>query len=85
MHDHMDSLSNDMVCADIANLIDYAGQDHAAKTGKLRCLGYCMSGPFAFAAAAQFPDRIAASASIHGVKLITDAPDSPHLGVSKIA
>ncbi len=85
MHDHMDSLSNDMVCADIANLIDYADQDHAAKTVKLGCLGYCMSGPFAFAAAAQFPDRIAASASIHGVKLITDAPDSPHLGASKIA
>ena len=43
-----------------------------------------MSGPFAFAAAAAFPDRIAASASIHGVRLFLDAEDSPHLSAGKI-
>ena len=55
MHEHMDSLSNDMVCKDIAQLIDYADQDDAAKSGKLGCVGYCLSGPFAFAAAARCP------------------------------
>lgn len=84
MHEHMDSLSNDMVCKDIAQLIDYADQDDAAKSGKLGCVGYCMSGPFAFAAAARFPDRVAASASFHGVRLMIDAPDSPHLEAHKI-
>ncbi|MBG10393.1 MAG: hydrolase [Gammaproteobacteria bacterium] len=84
MHAHMDALNTAMVCEDIANLIDYADQDGAAKTGKLGCVGYCMSGPFAFAAAAQFPDRIAASASLHGVHLMTDALDSPHLDAHKI-
>ena len=44
-----------------------------------------MSGPFAFAAAARFPDRVAASASFHGVRLMIDAPDSPHLEAHKIA
>ena len=84
MHAHMDSLSNDMICMDIAQLIDYADRDDAAKPGKLGCVGYCMSGPFAFAAAARFPDRVAASASFHGVRLMTDATDSPHLEAHKI-
>ena len=43
-----------------------------------------MSGPFAFAAAAAFPDRIAASASLHGVRLFNDADDSPHKSAHKI-
>ncbi len=85
MHAHMDSLSNDMICKDIAQLIDYADRDDAAKPGKLGCVGYCMSGPFAFAAAARFPDHVAASASFHGVRLMTDAADSPHLEAHKIS
>ena len=43
-----------------------------------------MSGPFAFAAAAEFPDRIRASASLHGVRLFSDAADSPHHDAHKI-
>ena len=84
MHEHMDSLSNAMVCSDVKTLIDFADNDEAARDGKLGCVGYCMSGPFAFAAAAAFPDRVAASASLHGVRLMTDAPDSPHLDAHKI-
>jgi carboxymethylenebutenolidase len=37
-----------------------------------------MCGQFAIAAAAKGPDRIKAAASIYGVALITDVPDSPH-------
>ena len=48
------------------------------------CVGYCMSGPFAFAAAAVFAERIAATASIHGVRLYLDSDDSPHLDAAKI-
>jgi carboxymethylenebutenolidase len=33
------------------------------------CVGYCMSGPFSFAMAGTFPDRIKAAASIYGVRL----------------
>jgi len=81
---HMDSLTNAMVCGDVGSLMKYAASDRAARKGKTGCVGYCMSGPFAFAAAAAYPDRIAASASIHGVKLFTDQPDSPHLDAAKI-
>ncbi len=84
MFTHMDSLTNAMVCADIAALLDGAAADKAARKGKVGCVGYCMSGPFAFAAAAAFPDTIAASASFHGVRLFTESPDSPHLDAGKI-
>ncbi len=84
MHEHMDSLSNAVVCEDIKALIAFADQDSAARDGKSGCVGYCMSGPFAFAAAAAFPERIAASASFHGVSLYSEKPDSPHLDADKI-
>lgn len=84
MFEHMHSLSNSMVCEDIQILLDFAASDDAAREGKTGCVGYCMSGPFAFAAAAAFPDRIVASASFHGVRLCVDSDDSPHLDASKI-
>lgn len=84
MFEHMNSLSNAMVCDDIQALMDFAATDDAAREGKAGCVGYCMSGPFAFAAAAAFADRIAASASFHGVRLVTDADDSPHLNAGNI-
>ena len=84
MFEHMHSLSNAMVCQDIQAMLDYAATQDAASIGKIGCVGYCMSGPFAFAAAAAFPDRIAAAASIHGVRLCVDAEDSPHLDAAKI-
>jgi len=42
-------------------------------------VGYCMSGRFALQALAEAPDRIACAASFYGTRLVTDAPDSPHL------
>jgi carboxymethylenebutenolidase len=80
----MDSLTNAMVCEDIQMLIDFADQDVAAGDGKMGCVGYCMSGPFAFAAAAAFPERMAAAASFHGVRLLLDSVDSPHLDAAQI-
>ena len=79
MFGHMNSLSNAMVCEDIGVLLKHAQTDPAASDGPIGCVGYCMSGPFAFAAASAFPERVAASASFHGVRLFGDASDSPHL------
>ncbi len=85
MYEHMNSLSNFMVCEDIQALMDFSDLDNAANDGKVGCVGYCMSGPFAFAAAATFSDKIAASASFHGVRLLVDAEDSPHLGAERVS
>jgi carboxymethylenebutenolidase len=81
---HMNSLSNAMVCEDTVAMLDYAATDSAAAEGEIGCVGYCMSGQFAFAAAAAFPERMRAAASIHGVLLMTDEADSPHLAAAEI-
>lgn len=84
MFEHMRSLSIAMVLEDIEAMFGSAAADTAASDSKAGCVGYCMSGPFVFAAAAKFANRIAASASIHGVRLISDAKDSPHLTAHEI-
>ncbi|MCP4004720.1 MAG: dienelactone hydrolase family protein [bacterium] len=84
MFEHMDSLSIQMVNEDTSAMLEHAAGDGHAADGPVGALGYCMSGPFAFAAAAAFPDRIAASASLHGVRLCTEADDSPHRDANKI-
>ena len=84
MFEHMNSLSNAMVCDDARSLLDHLDADPAAATGPVGVVGYCMSGPFAFAAASAFPERIAAAASLHGVRLCTEAEDSPHLNADRV-
>ena len=53
------------------------------KPGPAGCVGHCMSGPFALAAASRYP-RMKAAAALYGVDMVTDAPDSPHLGVPDV-
>jgi carboxymethylenebutenolidase len=48
------------------------------------CVGYCMGGRLAFITAGTYPERVAASASIHPGGLVTDKPDSPHANAPKI-
>lgn len=88
---HMNSLTNVMVCEDVLACMDFAigegegrGEAAAAKNRPVGAVGYCMSGPFAFAAAAAFPDRMRAAASLHGVRLCTEALDSPHRQADRI-
>jgi len=81
---HMNSLTNALVCEDVRACLQFASTDAAAAHGPVGTVGYCMSGPFAFAAAAAFPERIAAAASFHGVRLYTEALDSPHLQADRI-
>ncbi len=80
----MDNLSNAMVNRDCASLIGHARGDDAADATKVGVVGYCMSGPFAIMAAAQHNDCVRAAASFHGVRLVTDTDDSPHLHLDAI-
>jgi carboxymethylenebutenolidase len=79
MFELMSALSNDLVTADARALIAHADGDTAASTTKVGSVGYCMSGPFAVYLLGQMPGKIVAGASLHGVALLTDAADSPHL------
>jgi len=74
----MESLTIAKIMDDTDALLAFAAKDPAASKGKIGAVGYCMSGQFAINAAAHIPDRVAAAASIYGVRLITDKPDSPH-------
>ena len=84
MMELMDNLTNAMVCEDTQVMFDYMANQADAGSGPVGITGYCMSGPFVFAAAAAFPERIKAALSVHGVKLYSDAADSPHLDAHKI-
>jgi len=74
----MESLTIPLVMADTDALLTFAKSDAAASVGPAGAVGYCMSGEFAINAAARHPERIIAAASIYGVRLVTDAADSPH-------
>ncbi|MFC3078309.1 dienelactone hydrolase family protein [Phenylobacterium terrae] len=78
MFELMESLSIEMVMRDAEALIAHAATQPAASSGAMGCVGYCMSGQFSINAAARFPNRVAAAASIYGTFLVTDRPDSPH-------
>lgn len=71
------------VMNDVAALIAYTDGHNDIKNGPVGVHGYCMSGPYALAAAARYPDRIAAAASIYGTWLVSDAEESPHLNLDK--
>ena len=84
MFEQMDALSNDLFCDDVQAIFDHVDGNDRVATGPVGIVGYCMSGPFAVAAAGRFPDRVKVAASLHGVRLITEAADSPHLAAEKI-
>ena len=69
---------------DIGAMVAFAEQQTDVKRGPVGCHGYCMSGPYALAAAARYPDRIAAAASFYGTWLVSEAEESPHLSLSKV-
>lgn len=67
------------VMRDVAEMLAFLDTQRAVKPGPVGVHGYCMSGPYALAAAARFPGRITAAASIYGTWLVSDAEESPHL------
>ncbi len=69
MVSYMNQLSDRMVASDTEALFAYVDGLAAADASRVGCIGYCMSGPFSFAMAAMFPDRIRAAASLYGVRL----------------
>jgi carboxymethylenebutenolidase len=74
------SITADMTTTDATALAGFLGQQEAIEpTRKLGAIGYCMGGAMTLRTAAAIPDRIAAIASFHGGKLVTQEASSPHL------
>ena len=82
MMEHL-STKRDLAMSDTQAMLDFVDGRKEAKASALGAVGYCMSGPFVFAAAGRFPERVKCAASIYGVRLATDREDSPHLQAHK--
>ncbi|MGO8916008.1 MAG: dienelactone hydrolase family protein [Stellaceae bacterium] len=87
-HQRMRAVRTEMtippVMEDVAAMLAFLDGRKEVKPGPVGCHGYCMSGPYALAAAARYPERIAAAASFYGTWLVSDAVESPHLSLGKI-
>src|ERR1019366_6999654 len=75
MFEHMTSLTDELVISDTAAMFSFVESDPAADDTRVGCMGYCMSGPFSFAVACAYGQRIKAAASLYGVRLF--GPGSP--------
>ncbi|MCE9650112.1 MAG: dienelactone hydrolase family protein [Parvibaculum sp.] len=80
----MRSLDNRLVMEDTKAMLDFLDASPSARPGPRGCIGYCMSGQYVVSAAGTYPETFAASASLYGVGIVTDKPDSPHLLASRI-
>ncbi len=72
------ALTPDLAVRDIDAYLAHLSGHSAVSDGPVGTVGYCMGGALAFRTAAHFPDRVAAAASFHGGRLVTDDPSSPH-------
>ena len=78
----MQATTQDQSVRDTAALLDLLTAQGAS--GPVAAVGYCMGGARALNAAAAYPARIKAVASLHGGGLASDQPDSPHLKAASI-
>jgi len=51
---------------------------------KIAVVGYCFTGAMALRTAAVVPDKVAAAASFHGGRLVSDDEDSPHTRIPQV-
>ncbi|SCL48052.1 dienelactone hydrolase family protein [Micromonospora chersina] len=78
------ALTPDVVARDTAAYLDFLAAQPGVAPGPAAVVGYCMGGTNALRAIEALPDRIAAAAAFHAGRVVTDAPDSPHLGVGAV-
>jgi carboxymethylenebutenolidase len=78
------NLTRERISADVAAYLDFLACRDEVAEGPAGIVGYCMGGRNALVAASEHPNRFAALASFHAGGIVTDAPDSPHLGVPNL-
>jgi carboxymethylenebutenolidase len=80
----MNSITNALVTDDTAAMLGWFDANDRVSTGPVGCVGHCMSGCYITTVSARFPHRIKAAASLYGVNIVTDKPDSSHLLVPQV-
>jgi carboxymethylenebutenolidase len=78
-------LTDAMVVEDSGAILKFLDDgSQPVKPETVGSVGYCMGGRHVMQVAERYPERFKASASLHGTTLISDRPDSPHLGVATL-
>ncbi len=72
------------VMEDVGAMLEFVDDHSEARSGPVGTHGYCMSGPYSLAAAARYPDRVAAAASFYGTWLVNDVQESPHRSFDEV-
>jgi carboxymethylenebutenolidase len=76
-------LTDRMAVDDTGALLDFMDKGEPILPGPVGSIGFCLGGRLVLCATGSFPRRMRAGASLHGVNLATDSPDSPHLLAKK--
>jgi carboxymethylenebutenolidase len=81
----MASLSEASDVTDAGAFLAWIDQQAEVDTSrKIGTVGHCMGGPQVLRTVSNFPARVGAGATFHGVNLATANPDSPHLDIPKM-
>ncbi|MDX3314333.1 dienelactone hydrolase family protein [Streptomyces sp. NPDC054884] len=78
------ALTPELIVRDADAYLRWMEQSALVADGPVAVTGYCMGARLVLATAGAHPDRVAAAAGFHGSRLVTDAPDSPHLAAERI-
>ena len=80
----MQELTPERAMRDADAYVDYLLGHDEVGDGPLGVTGYCMGGALSLRTAAHRPEQVGAAAAFHPARLVTDAPDSPHLLVDRL-
>jgi carboxymethylenebutenolidase len=81
----MGSTDNVRAAEDSRVFLDYLASRPDVTGTKIGTTGYCLGGGISLTVAGTYPDRVAAAASFHGGRLVTDSELSPSRVVPNIA
>ena len=70
------------VMQDVAAMLAFVDRQDAVTPGAVGSHGYCMSGPYALAAAARYPQHC--GGCVVGTWLVSEAEESPHRSFDKV-
>lgn len=74
----MTTIDNASVAADTRAFVEWMRGRDDLQGGRSAAIGWCMSGQYVLGAVGHHPDEFVAGATLYGVGMATDAPDSPH-------
>lgn len=84
MHAANAATTVEMTLADTGALLAHVLATPRYSLRRFGTVGHCMGGRHAVAAAASYPQEIAAAASLHGGRLVWEGDTSPHLYIPRV-